>query len=169
MWDARRAWIEPTVSPSMCEILRQRERNGKSLGVFRPAKVLDFVAQDAAEGWSLKKQAILDQLTLYDAERKPLEKIPFVFKYRYQCDEPECAGHEQSIIDWEIMELYRKLRGQGAAFDVIKRKIRQKYLDEICGPKKDTHLFVGNHSRFPQSFMVLGTFWPPRRPPRLFD
>jgi hypothetical protein len=44
----------------------------------------------------------------------------------------------------------------------IEAKVREKYLDELCGSDKDTHFFVGNHSRFPNTFMVLGVFWPPK-------
>lgn len=33
--------------------------------------------------------------------------IPWSFKYRYECSDPDCNTHIQSIIDWEIAELYR--------------------------------------------------------------
>ena len=59
------------------------------------------------------------------------------------------------------MELYRNVRGRCSNVEEIKAKIRQKYFDELCGPEKDTHFFVGNHSRFPGTFMILGVFWPP--------
>ena len=40
--------------------------------------------------------------------------------------------------------------------------ILQKFLGEMCDQRKDTIFFVGNHHRYPESFMVLGVFWPPR-------
>jgi len=90
-----------------------------------------------------------------------LEKIPYAFKYRYRCTEPDCPGHDQSILDWELMELYRKLRNRGLHISDIHAKIKNKFLDELCAPDKDTHFFVGNHSQYPADFMVLGVFWPP--------
>ena len=40
--------------------------------------------------------------------------------------------------------------------------IQKKFVGELCAKTKDTHFFVGNHSRFPSTFMVIGVFWPPK-------
>jgi hypothetical protein len=168
-WAGRRAWIEPTLSASLCEIVRLQAQTGKSLGAFRPREVSDLVVEDAPAEWDAKKQAALAQLWLFDEQARPLEKIPHIFKYCYRCQDPRCNGHVQSILDWELMQLYRRLRDAGEPPDRIQSKIRRKFLDEICGSDKDTIFFVGNHSRFPQTFMVLGTFWPPRRAKTLFE
>jgi hypothetical protein len=145
----------------MCEIQQLQKTNGKSIGAFRPKAVLDFVIEDDQPDWSGRKQSALDQMTLFDERTERLEKIPMIFKYRYVCADDACRGHTQSIIDWELMELYRNVRDRAASSEEIKAKIRQKYFDELCGPRKDTHFFVGNHSRFPNTFMILGVFWPP--------
>ncbi len=163
-WSKRWEWIRPTVSTSMCEIQRRQKENGKSLGVFKPKQVLDFIIEDDVGTWSGKKEAELDQMILFDEQPNRLEKIPMIFKYRYICDEEGCRGHTQSIIDWELMELYRNVRNTTASVDEIKAKIRSKYFDELCGAGKDTHFFTGNHSRFPGTFMILGVFWPPIPP-----
>lgn len=167
-WASRWEWIEPTVSRSMCEILTLQESTGKSLGVFQPKEVTDFVIEKTEAKWSGKKQSGIDQLSLFDEKTTKLEKIPFVFKYRYVCNEPNCNGHAQSILDWELMQLYRNVRDSGAAIDELKRKLRKKYLDEICGANKDTYFFVGNHNQYRASFMVLGAFWPPAMKGDLF-
>lgn len=168
-WEERRATIEPTLSRSMCEIQKQQKEHGKSLGVFRPRLVTDILIEDDRADWSGKKQVALDQLTFFDPQTTTLEKIPLKFKYKYFCQDEDCPGHVQSIIDWEIMELYRKVRASADDPAEIKEKIRQKYLEELCGPDRDTHFFVGNHSQHRASFMVLGVFWPPKRQPTLFD
>jgi len=160
-WFERRQWIKPTLSNSMCAILERQAIDKMSLGVFRPKEVSDFVIMDDSPEWSGRKQSTIDQLMLFEERKEQLEKIPFVFKYKYVCDDDRCKGHEQSIIDWELMELYRNVRNHVSEPSDIKARIRAKYLDELCGPRKDTHFFVGNHSRFPKSFMVLGVFWPP--------
>jgi len=65
--------------------------------------------------------------------------------------------------------LYRNLRAKGHPLDAIKEKIRAKFLDDLCGPSRDTYFLVGNHSTHPRSFMVLGVFYPMRPEPTLFD
>ena len=121
-----------------------------------------LIVEDDKPDWSGRKKAAVDQKALFDSAETKLEKIPFVFKYRYRCEERDCNGHTQSIIDWELMQLYRKLTGRGMAGSDIQTELRKKYLDELCDSGKDTHFFVGNHSLFPITFMVLGVFWPPR-------
>lgn len=168
-WSGRWEWIEPTLSRSMCEITQLQQATGKSLGVFRPKIITDFVIEEADSDWGGKQKAALDQLSLFDERTQRLEKIPFTFRYRYTCDDDGCKGHEQSIIDWEIMELFRKVRERSTDEGEITTKIRQKYFDQICGADRDTYLFVGNHSQYPNTFMVLGVFWPPTRERTLFD
>lgn len=161
-WSQRWEWVKPTLSGSMCEIQRLQKSTRKSLGVFRPKRVTDVTIRDVSANWSGSQQQSLAQLTLFDEQRKPLEKIPMIFRYKYVCDESGCRGHEQAIIDWELGELYRKVRNGSQDRATIKTKIRDKYLHELCGTDRDTHFFVGNHSQHPQSFLVLGVFWPPR-------
>jgi hypothetical protein len=65
------------------------------------------------------------------------------------------------IVDWQLMQLFRKLR-LGHDMAACLRKLRDKWLDELCGPDKDTYFFVGNTLANPTGFLVLGVFWPPK-------
>jgi hypothetical protein len=161
-WRDRWRWIRPTVGPSMCELQRQQKATGRSLGCIKPRVVERLDVEEVDANWSDKKKSIMGQLPLFDPLGTKLEKIPFVFRYRYRCEDRDCRGHSQSIIDWELMELYRKIRDRGLSRDELTRKIEEKFIVELCGPNKDTHFFVGNHSLHPTSFMVLGVFWPPK-------
>lgn len=161
-WRERWRWIRPSIGPSMCEVMRLQKATGKSIGCIKPRIVEDFLVEDADASWSDRKQAVMDQIQLFDPVDNKLEKIPFVFRYKYRCEDSACRGHAQSIIDWELMELYRKVRDQGLDRDELIGKVREKFVDELCGANKDTHFFVGNHSLYPGSFMVLGVFWPPK-------
>lgn len=167
-WNLRRDWLLPTVSPSMCAIQREQEATKKSLGMFRPKEVQDLLILDTDAEWSGKKKAEMSQMRMFYEKTLKLEKIPFDFKYKYRCDDLQCTGHTQMILDWEIVELYRKLRQTHDDLSEIKLKIRKKFLSDLCGKDRDTHFFVGNHSLYPNSFMILGIFWPPRLPPTLF-
>ncbi|MGH9069979.1 MAG: hypothetical protein ACRDX8_02130 [Acidimicrobiales bacterium] len=79
---------------------------------------------------------------------------------RYSCG-GSCKGHEQSIIDWEIQEFYRKCQRQHGEQEAV-RLVRQRWLEVLCGPTRDTVFFVDNQHLHPASFLVLGVFWPPK-------
>ncbi|MHB1034844.1 MAG: hypothetical protein ACYC35_09820 [Pirellulales bacterium] len=98
-WRERWQWIRPTLGPSMCELQRLQESHGNSLGCIKLRDIDDFIVEEADAEWTGRKQATIDQLTLFDPVEAKLEKIPFVFKYRYRCESPDCRGHNQSIID----------------------------------------------------------------------
>lgn len=159
-WAARRAIVEPLIVGSMCQVLRLQEQDGTSLAAFRPGVVQDFIIEKQPDSWDPDQQAILDQLHLFKRPRPNLERIPYIFSYRYRCADAGCQGHEQSIIDWEIHEAFRSWRQYGEQKRL--QMIRDKWLGELCHPSKDTVFFVGNQHQHPRSFLLLGVFWPPR-------
>ena len=105
-----------------------------------------------------KKQDIMAQLDML-SEKKDLELLPYRFVLKFNCDHELCKGHEYSILDWEISELYRKTKGKKDWELMIKKKI----MEMICGPKRETYLLIGNMSRHPHIFCILGFFWPPKQ------
>ena len=168
-WAERKEWVLPVVSQSMCEIIAKQKQNKKSLSAFKPRKVTDLKIKYVGSEYKGKQKAKVMQMWFDDLRgHSRVEKIPYEFRYRYTCEEEGCKGHEQRIIDWELMQLYRNLKSKGYRTEEIEDKIRSKYLDNLCGPDKETYFFVGNHSRFRNSFMVLGVFWPPKQVPGLF-
>ncbi|MBM4042852.1 MAG: hypothetical protein FJ290_30555 [Planctomycetes bacterium] len=168
-WYERRRFVEPTASESMCAIQMEHKATKKSLGCFRPGEVEDFIIETDLPQWEGKQRSALLQLSLFETARRPLEKVPLKFFYRYRCRDRGCPGHRQMFLDWEAFQLYRNLRAKVASLEVIKQKLREKFLDELCGAARDTFFFVGNHSTHPASFMVLGVFYPLHREPTLFD
>jgi|SRR3989304_5623803 len=161
-WRERWRWIRPTIGPTMCELIRMQKTHSRSLACIKPFDVDKLVVEDAETDWTGRKKGIVDQLTLFDPLETKLEKIPYVFRYRYRCGEKDCNGHNQLIIDWEIMEFYRRIRNQGAEKTDIVPEVQRRFYGKLCNKNKDTYFFVGNHSLWPSSFMVLGIFWPPK-------
>lgn len=159
-WAARRRCVEPLIVDSMCEVLALQEHYGTSLAAIRPGTVHDFVIEAVPTGWKSHQQAIIDQPSLFAPDKSNLRPIPYKFKYRYTCDRRGCKGHEQSIIDWELAQAYLKWSTDYG--EKTLDKLRHKWLDDICGRDKDTMFFVGNVHLHPRSFLVLGTFWPPK-------
>lgn len=166
-WRLRKKWVFPVASESMYHIQSEQQRSGLSLGVFKPAEVID-VEQEEAENkdWSASELARLQQQDLFlRTDKSLLEKIPYNWSYRYRCSAPECRTHCQQIIDWEIAELYRNLKNNGITDSAtIHEKVRQKFLHELCGIDRDTYFFTGNMAKRPQNFLILGVFWPHKDP-----
>ena len=63
------------------------------------------------------------------------------------------------IEDWEAGQLYRRMRDKFGDEDVACRKVRQRFLDEICAEDRDTHFYVGTVLGY-GSWIILGAFYP---------
>jgi hypothetical protein len=170
-WAERRALIAPFVLPSMCGPGGVRERSradGLSLAVIKPREVRDLEITPAS-GWSPAQRGIIGQrrIELDDLERSPesLVELPYKFRYHYLCHAAGCAGHHQSILDWEIGQTYRSWRDRYGEHEVLDR-VRGRWFGELVSPQKDPYFLVGNAHQHPTAFMVLGVVWPPRTPPQ---
>lgn len=165
-WRARRPLVEPLMSSSMCELVREERQSRRSLGVFRPAEVLALEIQavdQAPDRAEIAAASAAQGSLLSENEVAVLKATPFVFKYRYRCSDPACRTHTQTIIDWEIAAFYRKVRNSPD----WEGGMRRKWVDELCAPDRDTAFIVGNMHQHPQSFLVLGVWWPPLEPEQL--
>ncbi len=172
-WVRRRRWVEPLLAESMCEIRRLQRADGTSLAAFRPQDVRDILieevdvdAEKAAIAKSFAAQpSLLDGLSGNERRNqlREIEQIPYRFKYVYRCSDPGCAGHEQSIIDWEIFQFFRRVRNRRD----WRERVRARFLTQLCGADRDTAFIVGNQHQYPSSFMVLGVWWPPRHAEQL--
>jgi hypothetical protein len=163
-WEERCAWLlnENTVFPSV-EALRTAQKNdGTSLGIVKPKIVNRVIIKQRnlkeVQEAIAKKDSVVNQLDLFD-EKKDLYILPVRIMIDFSCNDPDCTGHKMSILDWEFGQLYRK---------VIKsvdwqEKIKSKIIDEIFAESRDTHIILGNMVSHPQSFSVLGFFWPPKQ------
>ncbi len=160
-WEKRKEAILPLCDKSMCDIQKESATTQKSLGIFKPRKIIDLSIQTDKLDWTSSQKEILSQISFLNAAKKPLEKVPFKFKFKYECLDESCPGHNQGIIDWEIYQLYRNLKSEDNKETLIK-KIKNKYMGELCGPKKDPYFIVGNQKEGPKSFMILSVFHPPK-------
>jgi len=66
------------------------------------------------------------------------------------------------IEDWEVGALFWRMVDGGDSHETAAAKVRQKFLDELCGPDKDTHFIVGTVLAYPKSWVVIGVFYPKR-------
>lgn len=165
-WTKRRRFVEPLMASSMCDIRRRQKSDGISLGIFRPRVIEKLVVEtkDSSTDRQELAKALAAQSSLFGdadrtSEKKALEQIPYAFKYKFYCAEPGCKSHTMSITDWEIVTYFRRVRyakdWEGA--------MRRRWLDQMCADDRDTALIVGNMHQHPDSFLVLGVWWPPKR------
>jgi hypothetical protein len=104
-----------------------------------------------------KKKSIMNQPDMF-REKSDLEILAVDFFLRFTCNDRSCTGHEISILDWEIAELYRKIKDHAD----WETKLEKKVLQDICAGDRDTYLVMGNMVRRRSTFCILGFFWPPR-------
>jgi hypothetical protein len=180
-WSARAKYALAKRVMSIEELSKQQECDNTSLGVFKPKKVHDLLIVPDDANWKPKFLEALRQARLWEdrqVTKEPPRKVPFKFKYRFECDDDRCKqNHEMMIEDWEVGAHYWRLVDKGAAPGEAAKGVREKFLNEVCGPGKDTHFFVGTILAHPKSWVVIGVFWPklPVKKPtkernlRLFD
>ena len=174
-WERRAQFVlQPGNVYTSLEALRaQQERDRTSLGLVKPKGIKRIYTKrrDPTErvDWERKRdEAMVQKDLLVDVEStvKALTFVPIEYRVEFECDDPECTGHDLSILDWGTYQLGRKGFAQGGA-EQANRWVKQK-LQEILDPTKhDSHLFLGNSMAHPQSFMVVGFFYPPRQRQKL--
>lgn len=160
-WPERRAILEPLVGPTMCQLNRGRKggADAPSLGLVRPATVHGLKVRPE-EPWSAGQEATVCQGNLL-TEKTDLVKSELAFSYHWTCQEPGCRGHKQKIVDWELGECERSW---GASGQALVDAVQRRWVGDLCGPRREPMFFVGDQHTRPGQFLVLGTFWPTRRP-----
>jgi len=68
-WEQRAQWVRPLVAQSLCQIKRDQQGNGTSLGVFRPGRITAFKLVKAEErsDW---QEMMASQMNIFDPERR---------------------------------------------------------------------------------------------------
>jgi hypothetical protein len=173
-WSARKELVRQLGEQTMCGLNTANEGGSgpgvPSLGVVRPLgrPTIEFAELPPA---SLRRrqeraEAAAGQASLFDdptAARQSLEVVPWVFKYSYECRAEGCNGHRQTIVDWELVAFWRRVRNLPDWQD----RVRHRFVDTLWASDRDTVLFVGNQEQHPGSFLVLGVFWPPTGQPQI--
>lgn len=167
-WAARRERVASLGEVVMCDLV-EANRSGSgpgtpSLGVVRPVATPELLITERDPEqlaiWTQRANDIAARPSLFDdpSTKKPdFEVVPWRFRYRYRCSSPRCGSHAQTIVDWEVVALWRRVRHRPDWKDLM----RKKFVEELWGATRDTVLFVGNQEQHPHSFLVLGIFWPP--------
>lgn len=152
-----------------------RQNNGTTLALLRPSRIIELEIKAAKNpDWTDAERTKLLQLQqqgglFENAEEnqmlRHLEKLPFDFHYRYECDVGgETLTYKHKLVDWEVGALYRRLRRECGASG-WEKPFREKYEREL--PARDLLLLLGTIHRFPDQWLAVSVICPPR--PQLED
>jgi hypothetical protein len=166
-WRWRRPWLDPYLGESMCRL--GRDASGRPdtplLALVRPRQV-DGLVLAPHPGWTIEQRrrlhAYADRLDPAGHRHPDSLRAPrFTGAYRYRCPEYDCAGHQQTILDWEFVALQHRL---GRLPDArLRAALSAAFLSRICGADRDLAFYLGRPIGRPDAFDVLGVYWPPRR------
>lgn len=175
-WRQRWSYLEDLAgATTACELnARYAAPDAASLGLVKVARVEDLIIE-ANEEYSAGQKAAAEMAAaedLFGKKRAVLEPAPLRMKYRWFCTGDDCRGHTQTNIDWEAGQSVRQWAADcGGDEEQLRAKLRQKWLEQVCSPARDTYFYLGNQAKRPNVFAILGVFWPPagsRPEPGLF-
>ena len=158
-WAERRQLVDRLPIYTRKQLERLYNEDLTSLGVVRPTRVLDLEIVPTEDEWSPGQEAAMKQLLLF-GERKPLRKIPYSFKYVFECED-STEPHRATITDWEAGVLWLKMADELGDERAAAEAVRDKFLGELCRDDRDTRFFMGTFYPY-NTWLVLGVFWPPK-------
>ena len=161
-WADRRKIIDRMPHCTLEQLKSQYDVDKTSLGIVQPSKVHDLEVKRVEGEWKLQWKGLYAQLDLFGRTMLPLRKIPFKFSYIFSCADDASKRHTAMIEDWELGALWLNLYKEYGNEELAAEKVKQKYLEEICAPDKETRFFMGTVYPY-NSWVVLGVFWPPRK------
>jgi hypothetical protein len=158
-WRTRNKFILPLVNQSIEDLQRKYELDRTSLGLIHPTKIHDFYKiKDLTD--EEKQIAKFAQMTLDGIIRTKLIKIPYIFKYKFDCDDDNCKGHNILCEDWELLEAWRSWIVKYKTEELLWEKIYEKFYNYFIN-KCDLYFYMGTHSMFP-TWLIIGVYYPPK-------
>jgi hypothetical protein len=150
-----------------------RVSRGATLAFLRPSRILELEIRPTRNPeWTEEERTKLTQMqqqaSLFSEEETRrdvaiLEKIPFDFYYHYECVvDGEARMYRHKLVDWEAGALYRRLRKQYGAAG-WEAPFRQKFEQEL--PSRDLLMLLGTIHRFPDQWLAVSVFSPPKPQP----
>ncbi len=155
------------------DLQKAQEEQGTSIGVVAPREIkkVEVVKRSEEEAKSFEQKlaevrkiqaAKRAQINMFEEALPPEMKNLEFMKYRVQvkwlCNNPGCREHKMQVLDWGLCELQRR-DGDEKALSRMK---------ELCSlDKYDLKFFLGNLFMHPASFLIVGMWYPKRRPDML--
>ena len=111
---------------TLTDLERMYEQDRVSLGIVRPAKVLDLEIHADESEWDPKWSELFRQFNIFGETPKDLRKIPFKFIYVFECED-KTKTHRARLIDREMGTLWLKevnrLGNEKSAAESVRKQI----------------------------------------------
>jgi hypothetical protein len=172
-WAFRKEIALKSVISNLSELIDRAKKEGISLAVVKPKRIINFIWEPCEREWDKKKidKIIANQAqgSLFDVEEtkiifKVVDKIPYKFSYVFTTED----DIERTIMieDWELGALYWNcLRDTGGDEEFACKKVKEKYFDYMSS-QRDLYFFMGTTFKFhnvaPNPFIIIGAFYPPK-------
>lgn len=168
-WGKRLPFVQPHLV-SDPDVLEARRRITKqTLGFVEPTRCIALEITPAEdEDWTADELAKLRADGLFDSaevrNRTELRKLPFDFRYRYECmtaEGPKEFRHK--VTDWELGALYWNcMRDHGPeGWEAAFRKKAEKWFFE----SRRLLFLLGTMLAHPHRWLIVGVIYPPTPPP----
>lgn len=165
-WSERFSLLEKAIVKDREALDRLYHEDWTSIGVVE-IEFDDFFPKIQSKNWS-KDKPYIKQFNLY-TQLKPLEQLPIEMRLKFHCkNNPDCSGHESSLIGWQYMEAFRNFRGQYGSGEAAFNAMRQKLTSSFSDPERRSFALMGTHSRHPVWMVAELYFFPKQLHPRLF-
>lgn len=142
-WEERRQLCLGKIYYNLAELIAEAKDKNicTSLAVFKPTRVIDFIAEPVDRQWDKEKLAQLTQLNLFETNNQGrfevVQKLPYKFKFVFE----DIQGKESRLMieDWETGQLYWNClaRHEGNEEKAV-ADVRRKYFDDFA-KTKDLH------------------------------
>jgi len=165
-WTARAKYVLKNAANSLEELENQYKLTKTSLGIIKPKRIYDLVIEEDERDWKPTFKAHMKQCNLWETKstKEPPRKLPYKFRYIFECDDPRCTKpHTRMITDWEVGALFWRLIDKGATEEEAAAQVKNTFLNKICSPDNDVYFFMGNQLNHPNIWLVLGVFYPKHR------
>lgn len=161
----------PPVYNNLADLIKQSQSDDTSLGIVKPFKVLDFVAQPANRDWDPDTIRYImqkhEQLLLFqnlESDLKIVKKVPYKFQYVFE--DESGSRHQLMVEDWETGVLYWKMLEKYKSEMIAIEKVKEKYWNQFVNPKKELYFFMGTtlaHHKSVSPFIIIGVYSIPKR------
>lgn len=172
-WSERKAIVLKNVYRDMSTLIVEAKHEAfyTSLVVFKPLRILDFIAEETDREWDSKRIEKLQEekssgrvVEQSEDSFAVMKQLPYKFSYRFI----DIKNQEMTlpVEDWQLASLYWKMvkKHSGAQKELkAVNEIRKKYLYEYAR-NSDLHFFLGTtqqaHASSKQPFTIVGLFQP---------
>ncbi len=165
-WAERKKILLSFLDKSIEELETKKKTEHKTFGIIKPKKIISFYKKPIEDCREWEKELIngtqttLNEIITGEKYKTPLEKIPYWMGYNFYCDDTRCNGHNMMCEDWEVLELFRRMKQKYGEDEIAFEKVKEKVFDWMI-KGRDLYFVVGTESRW-NKFLIVSLFYPPK-------